>query len=316
MLSASVSNTVDRALQYASRGWPIFRLSGKVPLKGSRGFKDATTDLATIERWWGELPNANIGLRTGCGIVVLDIDGAEGLAELKALVAIHGPLPATLTVRTGTGAHAYFAYAGTDIKSSARGALHVRAAGGFVVVPPSVHPNGRRYEWIDPLVTVAELPDWLRTWMQNDKRTDKTGVPLTVASSRPGYLDLLPSRGLAGAALQAIKTAESTWSPQEQKRIESALKAIPADNYEIWYKIGMILQGLQWIGGDGIDYGLELWDQWSQGCEAKYPGIEGVEAKWSTFGAGGRRARTREPVRAGPGSWVAGGRGRESGQQS
>ena len=83
---------VDYALQYAGRGWRVFPLSGKVPFKGTKGFLDATTDQATIEAWWRARPDANIGLATGQGIIVLDVDGPEGLAELKALVALHGPL--------------------------------------------------------------------------------------------------------------------------------------------------------------------------------------------------------------------------------
>ena len=67
---------VDYALQYAARGWPVFQLSkSKKPFKGSHGFLDATTDLATIEEWWARRPGANIGLATGHGLIVLDVDG-------------------------------------------------------------------------------------------------------------------------------------------------------------------------------------------------------------------------------------------------
>ena len=138
------------------------------------------------------------------------------------------------------------------------------------------------------MVTVTALPDWLKEWMLNgSKAYEKEGSPVT-GNAVPRYLGTLPGRNLAKAALQALSQAESTWSPQEQKRIESALKAIPADNYESWFKIGMILQGLQWVRGDGSDCGLELWDQWSQGCAGKYPGAGGIEAKWTSFGRSGR----------------------------
>ncbi len=286
-------------MQYAGRGWPIFRLSGKVPLKGSRGFKDATLDPQTIERWWCDRPDANIGLATGHGIVVLDVDGEEGLAELRALVAIYGPLPRTLSARTGTGLHAYFTYSGADIKSSARGKLHVRASGGFVVVPPSLHPNGRRYEWIDPSLTVAELPNWLKEWMINgSKQTKNSGDDLR-GRTIPLYLQTLPRRDLARRATEALNAAESTWSEQEQKRIESALTFISAFERETWRNIGMILKDLQWVRSDGSDIGFEIWDEWSQTCEAKYPGVDGLLAQWNSFG------RTERADRVGPGTLFA-----------
>jgi hypothetical protein len=55
-------------------------------------------------------PDASIGLATGqsSGVVVLDIDGAEGEATLKALEEQYGPLPETLSVTTGRGRHLYF----------------------------------------------------------------------------------------------------------------------------------------------------------------------------------------------------------------
>lgn len=57
------------------------------------GFKDGTTDLATVQNWWGAYPEANIGLVTGqcSGIVVLDIDaGHGGFGTLDELVLEQG----------------------------------------------------------------------------------------------------------------------------------------------------------------------------------------------------------------------------------
>lgn len=287
---------VDSALQYAGRGWRVFSLNGKVPFKGTRGFKDATTDAAAIEAWWRRWPHANIGIATGNhnnnghsggpGLVVLDVDGTEGLAELKALVAKHGPLPATLAARTGNGLHLYFV--GDGVRSSARGKLHVRGTGGYVVAPPSVHPSGRIYAWIDPALTVAPLPDWLKEWMTSGSG-QKDNSPVKVTANRlPAYLAGLPMRGLALVALQSIKATESTWSPQEQNRIESALATIPALKMDIWVKIGCILKGLQWFRGDGTDIGFEIWDAWSTTSPHNYPGTDGCAYRWRYFNVSDR----------------------------
>jgi hypothetical protein len=146
---------VDFALQYAARGWHVFPLKprSKIPLigkaAGGQGFHDATIDPKQIETWWGQCPEANIGLSTGpSGLVVLDADGPEGLAELDALVRQHGPLPRTLVSKTGRGFHFFFS--GTGIPSSqVKGShLDVRGSTGYVVLPPSVHPSGAAYEWV------------------------------------------------------------------------------------------------------------------------------------------------------------------------
>jgi hypothetical protein len=281
---------VDYALQYAARGWPVFQLSkSKKPFKGSHGFLDATTDLATIEEWWARRPGANIGLATGHGLIVLDVDGPEGLAELQALVTLHGRLPPTLSARTGSGAHVYFT--GQGVKSSARGKLHVRGDGGYVVLPPSLHPNGRRYQWIDPALTVAALPDWLKEWATSGQKEREKESSELRRSGLPHYLQALPGRGLAERAIAAIKKVESAWSQEEENRIRRALRATKAIGYEKWIDIGMALQSLQWVRSDGTDIGLELWDEWSQTELRPRRGYQGralIESKWATFRGSGK----------------------------
>jgi hypothetical protein len=98
------------ALAYAERGFAIFPClpNAKEPAC-SRGFKDATTNPATICRWWRNTAY-NIGIATGAPsqVFVLDIDGPDGAASLDALERKHGPLPSTATSTTGTGQHIWF----------------------------------------------------------------------------------------------------------------------------------------------------------------------------------------------------------------
>ena len=109
---------LEHALQYCARGWPIFRLTGfKTPFKGSHGHLDATTDLATVERWWTEKPTANIGLACG-DIVVVDLDGPTAIEAFGALAAAAGGIPPTLTAQTSRGFHLFFeAPAGVKIRT-------------------------------------------------------------------------------------------------------------------------------------------------------------------------------------------------------
>lgn len=147
----------DAALEYAARGWAVIPLKprSKEPLT-AHAVKDASRDPGQIERWWAKWPQANIGLATGSvsGVIVIDADdrngGDESLVELERK---HGPLPETPSVKTPGGAHYYLAHPGGEVRSSAgalgRG-LDVKARGGYVVAPPSIHPSGRPYIWDEP----------------------------------------------------------------------------------------------------------------------------------------------------------------------
>ncbi|HWQ91555.1 MAG TPA: DUF3987 domain-containing protein, partial [Clostridia bacterium] len=67
-----------------------------------------------------------------------------------------------------------------DKVNLARG-LDIRANGGLVVCPPSLHPSGRRYEWelsSHPDDTpLADVPDWLLAQIDRPKQTQRLKVP-------------------------------------------------------------------------------------------------------------------------------------------
>jgi hypothetical protein len=154
---------LDSALQWVDRGFPIFPLKprDKVPLGYlvPRGLKDASRDSAVIRNWWRLEPMANIGLRTGNGKFVLDLDGESAVAWFANSCGRH---ESTLTIRTSRGWHLYFE-SSTDIPcSTGRISPHVdvRGVGGYVVAPPSVHPSGAVYT-IDKDLPIATAPQWL-----------------------------------------------------------------------------------------------------------------------------------------------------------
>lgn len=169
------------ALKYAERGWAVFplRARDKRPLpnnilsfNGEGGFKVATTDITKIEKWWSDWPESNIGVATGkaSGIVVLDIDSGKGGDEsLLALVGEYGKLPHTVESLTGGGGrHILFAHPGIEIHNSSGligDGLDIRGDGGYIVVPPSIHPSGNIYQWelssLPSQTALAEMPAWL-----------------------------------------------------------------------------------------------------------------------------------------------------------
>lgn len=148
--------------------------SGKHPFL-DHGWQDrASIDQGIVAAWWLKCPNANIGLATGAGsgVVVLDVDGPEGLAALAELEAKHGPIGATPRAQTSRGGlHIYFAHPGYRVSNSAgsRGGiapgLDVRGDGGYVVAPPSRHLSGVRYAWLAGMrlgtVELLPMPSWV-----------------------------------------------------------------------------------------------------------------------------------------------------------
>src|SRR5436309_2556982 len=192
------------ALAYASIGLAVFPLTpgSKRPIAGSKGLKDATTDLAKIGLWWGhQYPDANIGVATGAisGTVVLDVDvkpwkGVHGDKTLAALVSEHGTLPPTPEQTTWSGGTQYvFAHAPGVRNSAGRlgPGLDIRGEGGYIVAAPStVTDDGRSgtYVWVrSPFDrTLAPMPEWLFERIKTGQTTTHSNT-----TNAPGWADPL-----------------------------------------------------------------------------------------------------------------------------
>jgi hypothetical protein len=128
---------------------------------GGRGLHDATTDLDAIRSWWQAHPTANIGLRTGLSFDVIDLDSEDAVDALEDARAGREPVQGPV-VRTGHGFHWYVKPTGVGNRAGVLPGVDFRGRGGYVLGPPSVHPRGNRYRWINPLREVlATAPDWL-----------------------------------------------------------------------------------------------------------------------------------------------------------
>jgi len=172
------------ALWYAERmGWPVFPLvpKSKIPLT-KHGLHDATIDPEKIRSWWmGKWFDANLAIRTGSGLLVIDIDndpvkGEDGEAVLAELEARLGPLPQTIEALTGSGfgRHLLFktpadiAFRSQSEPIKGMKGLQIKAQGGYIVAPPSIHPDTKRpYLWEESSrpdhLPLAYLPS---TWLK------------------------------------------------------------------------------------------------------------------------------------------------------
>jgi len=145
-------------LRYAENSWPVLPVNGKVPLAG-RGVLDASADAGQVKEWWSRWPSANIGYAIRPEHVVVDLDSP---GAVHALSAEGFELPATASVETGRGRHFYYlAESAVSNRVGVVAGVDLKASGGYVVVPPSVHASGKVYQWLTPPRDMAPAPDWI-----------------------------------------------------------------------------------------------------------------------------------------------------------
>ena len=171
-------SVLQTALAYASkqvRVIPIKQGEKRPPMQGWQNA--ATTNPATIRQWFeGQFKDCGLGIATGefrdRYLVVIDIDDREtykGSDTLNDLEQLHGKLPDTVEVITGSGGRHIYFLTDQPIRNEASGRLGVgidiRAIGGQVLAPPTVHPNGRTYEWVEGKSIAEHRPADMPLWM-------------------------------------------------------------------------------------------------------------------------------------------------------
>lgn len=202
------------ARRYAARGIPVLPLH--TPQGGGRcscrragcdrpgkhprlrhGLTDASTDLGQIDLWWATWPAANIGLRTGVVMDVLDADTAPGWAAVGRLgVAADGPL-----ARTGSGGwHLWLRPTGHGNRVRLLPGVDWRGAGGYVVAPPSLHACGARYRWRrGPDAALPGCPPTLRRLVAGPPPAAPVGGPVHHPARYAAVALATETRRVAGA---------------------------------------------------------------------------------------------------------------------
>ena len=155
-----------------SCGKPECGKIGKHPRIGDWS-SQASCDVETVAGWFTRWADANIGLLLD-DLVCLDVDPKSGGFEsLAALEAEFGTLPRQSRQRSGSGGFHYLfdTCEGAKIARGFRNGLDLLTGKGcYIVVAPSLHASGGRYEWINgphPLdtpryrISLAKPPEWL-----------------------------------------------------------------------------------------------------------------------------------------------------------
>lgn len=236
------AGSVQHALALARLGFNVFPVHGKLPAYGSHGFKDAVKKEQSVRNLWDRFGHAvtGVGIATGeaSGVWVLDVDIANGKTgddSLAELEATHGKLPDTVECITGTGGrHIYFQYDARVSGSAGKLAagLDVRADGGYVVGPGSVHPDTQRtYEWEASShpdeVDVAEAPKWLIDTLTKVQRvtTASTGEPgdMLARMATTGWTEIRPSGAERNFARPGKNSVSATLYPPSNTWPEGCL---------------------------------------------------------------------------------------------
>ena len=165
-----LGDAIEPVLRLAMNGWRLFPCVAHAKTPLMKGWSTlASSDPATIREWAVEYHGCNWAVACGpeSGVWLLDVDGQEGRASLATQEAQHRPLPATLASSTGRedgGEHRWFTWpVDINIRNSTgklAAGLDIRGAGGYAIVPPSLHPTGVQYAFTNELVPVP-APDWL-----------------------------------------------------------------------------------------------------------------------------------------------------------
>jgi hypothetical protein len=203
-------------------GWPVGCSCGdlgcgqvaKHPLGAlvPHGLTEATTNRARVLAWWTRYPQANIGLACGQLFDVLDLDGPDALAAIRAFANRHGVAllvggPVARTGRELAGWHYYLAPAGLARRSGVLDHVDYQGRGAYVVAPPSRHATGHPYRWVRDLNhPLPELPARLRDELERPPPPPPAGPVLVglplVGGPGPAY-----ARAALAAELARVATA-------------------------------------------------------------------------------------------------------------
>lgn len=154
-------NLIDYALEYEKLGFFVLPLipGEKNPYVKWKYRREDRPKADEIKAWWQQYPQAQIGMVCGkySGVDIIDFDGVEVRPLFESLIS---DLPETYSQTTGRldgGEHVFFKHNGAAFKNISKPLLpdgrkinvDLRTNGGLIVLAPSVHKSGKRYEWGD-----------------------------------------------------------------------------------------------------------------------------------------------------------------------
>lgn len=236
-------SALDHALRYAKMGLAVFplRKRSKAPATPN-GFHDGSAVPAVVKGWWGAEPDYGVGLVIPDWMVVVDVD----LVGQKSL-DVHGKaLPDTVKVRTARGFHHYYELPDGFTKETAKRKIGYLPdvdllVNGYVLAPPTRHPSGQAYSWVDGEPKgrgdFERCPDWVLVALyeerdNKDGLTDEDFIDGIEQGHRQEYLfrracrmcRLGNSRGEAKSVLRALADKSAFTDDDTDKMVDRVYK--------------------------------------------------------------------------------------------
>jgi hypothetical protein len=276
----SRTDLLQYALLYRTLGWNVLPVIGKkivvrwrrwqqerVPIRVLARLIDRTevTGLAILCGWISGWPGRKLCVR--------DFDSVESYLQWADR---HPTLAATLpTVRTRRGFHVY-CWAPSEINLKFHDGELKASSGTYVVVPPSVHPDGAIYEWVVPfpmsrlelLVLDPQTVGFIPTHTKSTVSLTPVGVTEAVFKSR-GESGTEFGEGDSGFAVEDLEGHDSgaghrgnraehgyiqftgRFGPGVWEAVEASLPAGPGQRNAKVFELARRLKGLPHLADAG-----------------------------------------------------------------
>lgn len=271
-MTMTTSRLIEAQVQLDSKGWASFPVKGKQPLVA---WKDYTAgdldDKGRDPREWAT------GLGVDCGrsgLIVIDVDDLDAQGRLEQVLGHSLETYQTLTSATGKGRHYIFAAHGdrvTNARGSIPAGIDVRGDGGFIIVPPSEHPDGGRYEWLRRAEPVP-FPDELRRIV---------AAPVEPHAPAP--------------AVQGMPSLRDPWTARAiNEETASVRGSLPGTRNERLFKAGLKLFSIE-DSRLSDDEARQLLSDAARAC-----GLDEEEARRTLDSARERATQTRTPADRSP----------------
>ena len=259
----------DAALVNLREGFPIFPVDrAKKPLVKWEPYQQRLPTEDQLKRWWQRWPGANIGMSTGriSRLVVVDCDSEEAT---RRFVDTYPEVQDTSQAETGRGRHFYFQWE-AGIRNDAGRILgeriDVRGEGGFIILPPSIHSNGKTYQWmneVDPSPLPRRLREVLTCRSSGGDRSQSEHVERIQEGQRNDTLTSLGGtmrrKGMSGEAVEAALLADNARRcdpPLPETEVETIARSVA--RYEPAEEAGSSVSASK--GGSRARTELKTWE--------------------------------------------------------